>query len=148
MDETETENGPGLIPNDTGNEDMNNITLGLLLAIGTVAVATTDVSEQMKQIFDQSLTVAQQVSTAGDLHSMSVMLDAGYVMDRRLPSKDRFSQWLERTFKENNVKSLVDDHWGNPYIYTLSKNGKNYELRSIGPDGLAGTDDDMVKRGP
>ena len=127
---------------------MNNITLGLLLTISTVAVATSDIPEQMKRMFEDSVAAARQVSTAGDLHSMSVMLDAAYVMDRRLPSERDFNTWLTNTFKENNVKSLSHDHWGNPYIYTCAKSGRSYELRSAGPDGLTGTDDDMVKCGP
>ncbi|MCA9126418.1 MAG: type II secretion system major pseudopilin GspG [Planctomycetales bacterium] len=33
------------------------------------------------------------------------------------------------------------DAWGNPYEYTV--NGSSYELKSLGPDGQAGTDDDI-----
>lgn len=127
---------------------MNNIFLGLLVLIGTVAAVTTDLPEEMISIFDESLAATQLVITAGDLHSMSVMLDAKYIMDRRLPSEAEFESWLNTAFKENNVKDLAVDHWGNRYIYTCSKDKRSYRLRSAGPDGIPGSGDDMVKSGP
>ncbi|GIW96831.1 MAG: type II secretion system protein GspG [Pirellulaceae bacterium] len=33
------------------------------------------------------------------------------------------------------------DPWGRPYEYTV--NGNEYELRSLGPDGKSGTEDDI-----
>lgn len=119
--------------------------------IATVAAASAvynDVPDKMKAIFDDSVEAAQQVSTAGDLHSMSVMLDAQYVMNRGLPGENQFAAWLVETFKENNVKSLSEDHWGNGYVYTVDEDERHYQLRSAGPDGQLNTDDDMVKSGP
>lgn len=127
---------------------MNNITLGMLAFIGTVTAVATDVPQELMKIFDDSIEAAVQVCTAGDLHSMSVMLDAKFIMDRRLPKEEEFEQWLQETFKENNVKSMVNDHWGNPYVYQVSKKGNRYRLVSAGSDGLLGTDDDMTKIGP
>lgn len=127
---------------------MNNITMGMLALLGTASAVYTDVPDKMKGIFDESVEAAQQVSTAGDLHSMSVMLDAAYIMDRELPTKLEWADWLEDTFKENNVKSLSEDHWGNAYVYTVDKAQRNYQLRSAGPDGILNNNDDMVKTGP
>jgi len=127
---------------------MNNITLGMLLLIGSITAAYSDLPEQVKKIFNDSVTAAQLVSTAGDMHSMSVMLDAKYIMDRRLPLENEFKSWLMATFKENNIKDLSEDHWGNPYVYTVSKRQRQYQLRSIGPDGIEDTSDDMTKTGP
>lgn len=128
---------------------MNNFALGMVLAlIGGASAIYADVPGQMKKIFDESVMAAQQVCSAGDLHSMSVMLDAKYLMDRRLPPEQEFEAWLKETFKENNVKELALDQWGNPYIYTVSGQGRSYRLRSAGPDGIPETGDDMVKSGP
>jgi general secretion pathway protein G len=127
---------------------MNNITIGMLVVIGSLSAVYADLPEKMKTMFDDSVNAAQQVCTAGDLRSMSVMLDAKYVMDRRLPSEREFDAWLEETFKENNVKDLAEDHWGNRYIYTVSRNRTTYELRSAGPDGVVGNQDDMSISGP
>lgn len=39
---------------------------------------------------------------------------------------------------------LKEDPWGNPYVYSLDSEGTaKYELNSSGPDGMAGTDDDI-----
>ena len=127
---------------------MNNIMLGILALMGTAAAVYTDTPEKIMQIYKETLLAAQQVITAGDMHSMTVMLSAGYIMDRNLPSVREFESWLEDTFKENNVKALKVDYWGNPYIYTVSKSGKEYSLRSLGPDGIMETNDDLVIHGP
>ncbi len=120
----------------------------MLLAAGSVGAVATDLPQEMIKIFDDSVAATQQVCTAGDLHSMSVMLDAKYVMERRLPASAEFERWLRKTFKENDIKDLACDQWGNRYIYTVSASGKRYQIRSVGPDGEAGTEDDMSISGP
>ena len=125
---------------------MNAATIGMLTVIASVSAVYMDVPEQLKGIYQESVAEAQRISTAGDLKSISVMLDAGWIMDRRLPSEKEFAEWMASTFKENNVKELAEDHWGYPYVYTV--NGRQYEVCSVGPDGEAGTDDDMSINGP
>ncbi len=127
---------------------MNQVLMALLAMIGSASVYYADVPEKMQALFDDSVESAQMVCTAGDLHSMSVMLDATYVMDRRLPKEKDFAAWMERSFKENNVKSLLVDQWGEPYIYTVTANRRKYQIRSAGPDMELNTDDDLVKSGP
>lgn len=126
---------------------MNATVVGMLAVIAGVSAVALDVPEQLKGIYEESVAAAQQVSTAGDLKSISVMLDAGYVMDRRLPSEEEFADWLTSTFKENNVKDLARDHWGNGYVYTLT-DGRRYEVRSPGPDGILDNGDDLSVSGP
>src|SRR5688572_27862732 len=43
-------------------------------------------------------------------------------------------------------KEIPLDPWGNPYIYECpgKQNPTGYDLTSIGPDGRAGTDDDIT----
>ena len=127
---------------------MNNALLGTLVLISSTAAVYTDVPDKLKQVYNESILAAQQTCTAGDLHSISIMLDAKYIMDRRLPSKEQFPDWLNITFKENNIKALSCDHWGNPYIYAVSVRMKKYEIISTGPDGIPATDDDMKISGP
>jgi general secretion pathway protein G len=127
---------------------MNNMTMALVALIGTAAAVSSDLPDQLRRIYDDSVEAAQLVATAGDLHSMSVMLDAGYIMNRRLPGEEEFSRWLTETFKENNVKELAVDHWGTPYRYTVLENGRGYRVRSAGVDTVFDTADDMVKTGP
>lgn len=120
----------------------------MAIAMGSVGAIYADVPAKVKGMFADSVAAARQVSTAGDLHTMSVLLDAGWVMDRSLPREEEFSAWLNEHLKENNVKDIDVDHWGFPYIYTTLDNGRGYQLRSVGPDGEPGTEDDMVKTGP
>lgn len=127
---------------------MNNLLMGLVVMIGTAGAMTTDLPQDMMQILKDTLAATQQVTTAGDMHSISVMLDSKYIMDRRLPSEDGFNAWLGQTFKENSVKDLALDHWGHPYIYRVLKKNRRYRLISTGPDGIEGTNDDMIKTGP
>ena len=127
---------------------MNQVLMTLLAMIGSASIYYTDVPEKMQALFDDSVESAQMVCTAGDLHSMSVMLDATYVMDRRLPKQKDFAAWMAESFKENNVKSLLVDQWGTPYVYLVSRNQRQYQIRSAGPDLELNTDDDLVKSGP
>lgn len=127
---------------------MNQFTVGSLLVLGSLSAIYADLPAQMQNVFDDSLQAVRQVATAGDMHSMAVMLDAAYVMDRRLPREDEFAQWLRMTFKKNNVKGLDVDAWGNAYSYTLEPGGRSYRLQSAGPDHESGTDDDMTVEGP
>ena len=43
-------------------------------------------------------------------------------------------------------KEIPLDPWGNPYIYECpgKRNTAGYDLSSMGPDGRAGTDDDIT----
>ena len=43
-------------------------------------------------------------------------------------------------------KGVPNDPWGNSYVYTFpgKNNAKGYDLMSPGPDGSAGTDDDIT----
>ena len=50
---------------------------------------------------------------------------------------------------EPYVRQVPDDPWGRPYSYAiLVARAGRYDLRSYGPDGLPGTDDDVVSRAP
>ena len=126
---------------------MSNVILIFVALVGSLT-AYTVLPEQTKKIFGESIMLSQQIATAGDLRSMSVMLDAHYFTWGRYPAEDDFEDWLADTFKGSNLKDMAEDHWGNPYLYTVSKKGKAYLLRSVGPDSIADTDDDMTINGP
>jgi general secretion pathway protein G len=57
---------------------------------------------------------------------------------RKAPSDDS-DKW-----KGPYLKKDVSDPWGRPYSYKYpSEHGQDYDLWSLGPDGQAGTDDDV-----
>jgi len=44
------------------------------------------------------------------------------------------------------LDKIPDDPWGHPYVYTFpgKHRANSYDLMSVGPDGRAGGDDDIV----
>ena len=114
------------------------ITLGLI--VGN--------SENIMKFYDDTVIMSRQIATAGDLRSISIMLDYTYMKKNRLPQSDKFRIWMKRNFKENNLKDLMIDHWGNRLIYQSSEKDKTYVLISLGPDGVLDTKDDMRRTGP
>jgi len=126
---------------------MSNIMIAFLGLLVSMA-AFTDLPEQMKKVFGDSILLGQQIATAGDMRSMSEMLDVHYITGGRYPAEEDFERWLAGTFKGSNLKNLTEDHWGNVYVYTVSNKGKAYLLRSVGADSIANTDDDMTMSGP
>ena len=127
---------------------MNTIVAGLMTVLAVSAAVYTDIPEYLERLYEDGVLAAQQIATAGDMRTMSVMLDTLYIMERSIPSEAEFPGWIQRNFKENNIKSLAADHWGNPYSYKVLKKNKVYTLRSAGPDGTFGTGDDLVVKGP
>lgn len=56
----------------------------------------------------------------------------------QLPDRREFPDWLERQYSPG----ADTDSWGNRYQYNVGR--ETYELRSAGPDGLMGTEDDIL----
>jgi len=50
-------------------------------------------------------------------------------------------------YLESQTTEVPKDPWGNPYIYVYpgAKNQNGYDLYCVGPDGSAGTDDDIYQ---
>jgi general secretion pathway protein G len=49
--------------------------------------------------------------------------------------------------KNNYVRDVTNDPWGNPYNYVKpgQKHPETYDVFSSGPDGVKGTDDDVAQ---
>lgn len=105
-------------------------------------------SDHIMEFYDDTLAMTRQIATAGDLRAISTMLDYAYMKTGRFPAEAKFESWMAENFKENSLKDLMTDHWGNRLIYTATVRHKAYVLISTGPDGIPGTADDMKKTGP
>jgi general secretion pathway protein G len=127
---------------------MNPYGLLLTMVVGSGMAVSVGLPEQMMSVFDEAMLAARQTATAGDLRSVSMMLDADYVRGYGLPAEARFESWLAKNFKESSIKNLAVDHWDHPYVYRRADDGRSYVLRSVGPDGVAETADDMSIKGP
>lgn len=60
----------------------------------------------------------------------------------RLPDRNQFQVWVE----ENYAGKAGIDSWGAPYEYALTRD--SFVLRSLGPDGVRSTEDDIVESRP
>lgn len=45
--------------------------------------------------------------------------------------------------KKNLAKEIKPDPWGNDYIYRKNSGLRDFEIFSVGPDGMEGTEDDI-----
>jgi general secretion pathway protein G len=104
--------------------------------------------EEIEKFFNDLVAETQKITTAGDLRTISNMLDYHYMRKGRYPSEEAFGGWLAETMKESPIREVSNDNWGNPFIYTTSHNNKRFVLRSAGKDGVAENEDDMTISGP
>ncbi len=119
-----------------------------LLVAGIAVGAIAGNSDDIKKFFNDTVALTQQIATAGDMRSLSMMLDYEFIRCGRYPKSDNFKKWMEKNFKENNLKPLTTDHWSNELIYTAARDQKSYILISCGPDGIKETEDDIKITGP
>ena len=116
------------------------VILGILAAI--VVPKFSGRTEQARQTAAQS-----QISTFGTaLDAFEV--DTGYYPK----GKNGLNELVQKPGSAANwkgpylQKGIPDDPWGHPYIYENpgKHNPSGYDLSSMGPDGRAGTDDDIT----
>ncbi len=119
----------------------------LLVAGLTVGVIAGN-ADEITRFYDETVAHAQHLATAADLRSISNMLDYELMKRGRYPRDKDFGAWMQRNFKENNIQELGRDHWGNDLVYKADSSRKRFSLLSKGPDGLAGTADDLLATGP
>lgn len=118
-----------------------------LLVTGIAVGAIAGNADEIKKFFDDTVAVTQQVTTAGDMRNISMMLEYKFIRTGRYPKTKYFKAWMEKNFTENSFKPLTTDHWENELIYTSGKDQKSYTLISCGPDGTKGTKDDLKLTG-
>ncbi len=118
--------------------------IGTALSLGIIVGNQDEIEAFFNDVIDET----QRVTTAGDLRTISNMLDYHYIRKGRYPSEQQFAKWLQQNTKDNNIRSVLDDNWGNPFLYATSKKNKKFTLISKGKDGELNTDDDMYVTGP
>ena len=118
-----------------------------LLVAGIALGAVAGNADDIKKFFNDTVAVTQQIATAGDMRSISMMLDYEFIRTGRYPKTEYFKKWMEKKFKENNLKPLTTDHWENELIYRSKRHQKSYTLISCGPDGIEKTEDDLKLTG-
>jgi general secretion pathway protein G len=116
----------------------------MLLVITIIGILAALVVPKMVGRSEQ----ARQAAAHADISSIKTALDAFEVDNGYYPKslQDLVQQPSNaRNWHGPYLENLPQDPWGSPYVYTYPgrHNANSYDLMSAGPDGKAGTDDDI-----
>jgi len=116
----------------------------MLLVITIIGILAALVIPKMVGRSEQ----ARQAAAHADLSSIKTALDAFEVDNGYYPKS--LQDLVQQPSNAKNwhgpyLDSLPQDPWQNPYVYTYPgrRNSSSYDLMSVGPDGKAGSDDDI-----
>ena len=116
----------------------------MLLVITIIGILAALVIPKMVGRSEQ----ARQAAAHADLSSIKTALDA-YEVDNGFYPKS-LQDLIQQPSNARNwhgpyLDNLPVDPWGNPYVYAYPgrHNPNGFDLSSVGPDGKAGTDDDI-----
>ncbi|HXR49145.1 MAG TPA: type II secretion system major pseudopilin GspG [Candidatus Limnocylindrales bacterium] len=116
----------------------------MLLVITIIGILAALVIPKMVGRSEQ----ARQAAAHADLSSIKTALDA-YEVDNGFYPKS-LQDLIQPPSNAKNwhgpyLDNLPVDPWGNPYVYAFPgrHNPNGFDLSSVGPDGKAGTDDDI-----
>ncbi len=112
----------------------------VILGMIAAAVAVNVVGAKGKAEVQQARTDVQHIADAG--------VDAYRVMKGRYPTSEEGIKILiqENFLKANQADGSLKDPWHNDYVYISpgQKHPDSFDVRSNGPDGKPGTEDDIV----
>ena len=112
----------------------------VILGLIATAVGVNVVQAREKANLERAKSDVQNIASQG--------VDAFKVMKGRFPTTEEGLGILikEGFLKANNDKGTMTDPWGKEYVYLYpgQKNADGYDVKSAGPDGQPGTQDDIV----
>jgi general secretion pathway protein G len=112
----------------------------VILGMIAAAVAVNVVGQQKTAQLKQAQTDVQHIASNG--------VDTYRVMKGRYPTTEEGVRILiqEGILKANQSDGSLKDPWGNAYVYLApgQKHTDAYDVRSNGPDGRPGTEDDII----
>jgi general secretion pathway protein G len=99
---------------------------------------------------------AQQTKAIADIYSMKTALDSFNTDNGRYPTNaeglqalitnpGNLQNWKRELNWGGATSTIPTDPWHHDFIYRVPGMGKPYELFSAGPDGIAGTPDDIFQ---
>ncbi|MDX2226943.1 MAG: hypothetical protein SFY92_07635 [Verrucomicrobiae bacterium] len=98
------------------------------------------VSKYIKKSTSAVDHVHQTAQTSLQLRSYKSLLSLYFQENGKLP--DDLGEWLRQEFNLSTGKDAALDAWGQPFVKFVE--GGTQGIRSPGPDGVTGTEDDMV----
>jgi general secretion pathway protein G len=112
----------------------------VIMSLIATAVGVAVVQRQKEANISKAKTDVQNIASQG--------VDAFHVMRGRYPTTEEGLGVLvkEGFLRANNDKGSLTDPWGKEYVYLYpgQKNSDGYDVKSNGPDGEPGTQDDIV----
>lgn len=89
--------------------------------------------------------VTDEMARVSQAREMVRALGAALVMprpdDKPMPGT---AEGLQALVADGTVERIPDDPWGRPYVYRNPGNERNYDLLSLGPDGVESADDIVI----
>ena len=121
--------------------------MAMLIIIGLLAtLVVTKVASKIDQ--------ARYTTTTANLKALHVAVNQFYMDAKRYPTEDE--QLMALVEQPSDVEiwepggylettEIPPDGWGNEFVYELyPESGKPFVIRSAGPDGEVGTEDDLL----
>ena len=106
-------------------------------AAGAVAMTQVDT---MGQFGNEVLDIARVAATRYELAVMRTAVTTEIAIGRVADVRRDFRGFLRSNFESGEDDPSLDP-WGQPYVFR--QHPEHWELRSHGPDGRGGTEDDM-----
>lgn len=116
------------------------IMLVLVIMAAIAGIAVYNISSFQERAFRRT--------AAADINILKTMLDSYKLDVGSYPAQlsalyEKPSDMTDPTkWMQISKKPINPDPWGRPYEYTV--NGAEFELKSLGPDGQSGTEDDVT----
>ena len=120
------------------------LTLALLALLASVVILNVDTFFSGGRAQVAEIWVNQSVKTP--LRSFQLHVGRYPTTEEGLGALvDRPSGVEERNWRGPYIEELPNDPWDNPYQYRYpgQNNPRTYDVWSMGPDGVSGTDDDI-----
>ena len=112
----------------------------VIMSLIATAVGVAVIQRQKEANISKAKTDVQNIANQG--------IDAFHVMRGRYPTTEEGLGVLvkEGFLRANNDKGTLTDPWSHEYVYLYpgQKNADTYDVKSSGPDGQPGTQDDIV----
>lgn len=111
----------------------------LMVVIAILGLLITIVAKNYDKIFGgaQSAACKAQIKNLAESVFQYKLENSG-----KLPESLEVLAMEDPKSGEKFLEEIPNDPWGNPYEYKLEGN-KKFEIRSWGPDGIPGGDDDI-----
>jgi hypothetical protein len=96
--------------------------------------------ERLGPVGDRIILPVQRYSTKQELDFILDQISLARTEGKEVPDAKTFQRWISKRIL---TKNQGKDPWGNPYFLVRPTGGGSLTAGSIGPDGVAGTTDDL-----